>query len=106
MCFVVKSFMLQGIGMAKKQNKTLYLPEWILGLLDREKGKPGVIVGASIYDFVQRQDREKVRILKAFRSKEIEVAYGDNPGDTIVGAAEDDATKIRQKQRPRRAKSG
>jgi len=66
--------------MAKKSNKTLYLPPWIIEILDFEGEKydgPGVVAAAAIHHFSLQKRPEKKAILKEYRSKEVDYAYQD-----------------------------
>jgi len=57
--------------MGKKSNKTLFLPEWIQAVLDKEGecyDGPGVIAAASIYHFSQQKKTEKIKALEAYRA--------------------------------------
>jgi len=66
--------------MSKKVRKTLYLPEWITEILDKESETigPGVVVAASINAFDEMDKTNKKSLLKRFRDKEIDMAYGPN----------------------------
>jgi len=66
--------------MRKKSNKTLYLPPWIIEVLDFEGDKydgPGVVAAAAIHNFSIQKIKEKKAMLKEYMSKEIEIAYND-----------------------------
>jgi hypothetical protein len=72
--------------MGKKTNKTLYLPDWVIELVDKEGekfGGPGAVAAASIFDFCRKNKSEKKRVLKEYTSHAIEVGYeGEEPADS------------------------
>jgi len=76
--------------MAKKNRKTLYLPDWVEELLDREGAKydgPGVVASASIYAFCNLSKKGKIETLKAFRQSEISRAYEEKKPDDLADLA-------------------
>ncbi len=85
--------MIQEIRMGKKTNKTLYLPDWVIELLDDEGdsfGGPGVIAAASIFDFCRKKIDAKKRILKDYYSDAVETTYGC-AGTVDVSRSTDDS---------------
>lgn len=96
--------------MNEKNKKTLYLPDWVIGLLDKEGVKydgPGVVAAASINAFCKLSSQEKIRVLQEFRKSEISLAYrsSDEIATEIVDAAEVDAAKQKQIRSRRPSKS-
>jgi len=79
-CFFRISFWLQMIAMGKKINKTLYLPSWIIEVLDFEGDRydgPGVVAASAIHHFSIQKQKDKKAMLKEYRSKEVDMAYKD-----------------------------
>lgn len=65
--------------MAEKIRKTLYIPAWIAECLDSEGEKyngPGILVSAAISLFQDLPPAAKIAALRAYRNKEISLAYG------------------------------
>jgi len=86
--------------MAQKERKTLYLPSWIVEILDIEGEKydgPGVVVASMIYAFSVKNRKEKIKVLQDYRANEITMAYDD----VVVEAILDDisAAKPRAKKK-------
>ena len=80
--------------MGKKTNKTLYLPDWVIELVDKEGekfGGPGAVAAASIFDFCRKKKSEKKQVLKEYTSHAIEIGYGEEMADSDAdgGAAVD-----------------
>lgn len=66
--------------MAKKDQKTLYLPLWVIEILTKESeryGGPGVVAAACIVHFASLKPGQKINVLKHYREVEIEAAYED-----------------------------
>ncbi len=64
--------------MIEKSRKTLYLPNWIISLLDveaRSSKGPGVIAAASILAFCRMSEKAKKKVLKKYSDCEIEYNY-------------------------------
>ncbi len=62
----------------KKDKKTLYLPNFVIDMLEIEAeraGGPGKIAGAAILAFVESSDEAKVASLKHFNDRELKEAY-------------------------------
>jgi len=63
-----------------KTNKNLYLPNWIIELLDEEGQKydgPGIVASAAISSFCEMKNEEKIRAIQKYRNEEIRRAYSD-----------------------------
>jgi len=78
--------------MKEKVRKTLYLPLWVAEILDNEGVEydgPGVIAAACIYDFSERKKPDKMKALKAYRDKEIVMAY-EGVDEAVVSAILDE----------------
>jgi|GEM_PF-5408074 len=65
--------------MLAKERKTLYLPEWIIKMLDSEgnayKG-PGLAASVAIWHFCNQSETAKKRIYAAYSKSEIKSEYG------------------------------
>jgi hypothetical protein len=65
--------------MEQKERKTLYLPQWIIQMLDNEgsafKG-PGLVASAAIWDFCSKTDDAKIAIYKKYGAHNVETTYG------------------------------
>jgi hypothetical protein len=82
--------------MVKKVKKTLYIPEWVVKLLDVEGDRydgPGVAISTMIYHFSNISMTEKVLAVESFRKKEIEMAYSEWAAIEDENAAASDSTK-------------
>jgi len=65
--------------MQKKKRKTLYLPDWLIELLDAEDdagAKPHKVAGAAILDFCSKDPHEKLKLLKRFAEYDLDATYG------------------------------
>ncbi len=63
---------------SEKLNKNLYLPVWIVEMLDAEGenyGGPGTVASTAIMAFCGMNNAEKQKALKRFRDAEINHAY-------------------------------
>ncbi len=61
-----------------KTRKTLYLPQWLVDLLDAEADRvdgPGKIVSASTLHFLESAESERIDMITRFRAKDLIVAY-------------------------------
>ena len=71
----------------KKLRKTLYLPVWVVDLLDCEgklAGGPGDIAGAAIMAFCDCPPEIKADILMCYSNREIKSAYKLNNNDKAI----------------------
>jgi hypothetical protein len=92
--------------MTEKIRKTLYLPDWVCEILDREGEAydgPGVVAAAAITAFCEMQPDSKVEKLERYRSREIKAAYS---AEAIVDDAEVDTSEKKRSRHHRPAKSG
>lgn len=85
--------------MAEKNTKSLYLPDFIIKILDEEAvkgGGPGVVAAASILEFSTKKPKEKAEIIKRFHNKEVTISYCDvlNPDDPAKVASDLEAHAI------------
>jgi hypothetical protein len=90
----------------KKDKKTLYLPDWLIELIDREGdryGGAGILAGAAIWNFCRIPESERVKILQEYRIKEIQEAYGMKVPPAVQAQMDADATEAATKGRPPRA---
>ena len=88
--------------MNEKVKKTLYLPDWVADLLDREGQKydgPGVVAASAITSFCLMSDPDKVKTIQDYRSKEVERAYLDTQSIVESAAQDEKAGKKRTRQK-------
>lgn len=88
--------------MSEKIRKTLYLPDWIANLLDKEGAKydgPGVVASSAIMAFCLMKDSEKVKVIQSYRNKEVEKAYFDTQAIVENAAQDEEAGKKRNRQK-------
>jgi hypothetical protein len=89
----------------KKDKKTLYLPDWLIELIDREGDRydgPGILAGAAIWNFCRIPESERVKILQEYRIKEIQEAYGMNVPPAVQAQMDAVATETATKGHPPR----
>ena len=96
----------------EKNKKTLYLPQWLISLLDAEGERidgPGVVVGAAVFAFCEAAPEEKAKLLERFRQVEIQHAYqlkDDEPAPKDAGKSlRQAAARARQKKSGRAGRS-
>jgi hypothetical protein len=68
------------VTMMEKGRKTLYLPAWVIDLLDKEGEKydgPGVVAAVAITAFCLMKNGEKVKVIQDYRTEEVKRAYSD-----------------------------
>ncbi len=88
-----------------KLNKNLYLPVWIIEMLDVEGdryGGPGVVAATAINAFCKANNTQKRTMLRTFRQAEIDRIYN---ADNIVDAAEAEVKATSKKGHRRSSKS-
>lgn len=93
---------------ATKSKKTLYLPDFVIKLLDDEGGMldgPGVVAGAAIFGFCTLPDDAKIEILQQYRQCEIRTAY-NKPSDNASNPLDDNklAQNLRKVHKSRKGK--
>jgi len=80
--------------MMEKGRKTLYLPDWVIEMLDKEGEKydgPGVIASASICAFCQLREADKIKMIQNYRTEEVKRAYLGAKG-VVESAAQDESS--------------
>lgn len=90
---------------SQKSNKNLFLPTWIIELLDREGDKmdgPGFVAAAAIYNFCNMTTDAKKEALSSYKDAEIERAYAVDDEQAAAQSVGEEQ-KYKQKKPPVKA---
>lgn len=93
--------------MSEKIRKTLYLPQWLVEILDSEGeiyDGPGVVAAASIHNFSKMKKKNKISVLENFRSHEIQKAYLEDDLDNHQKTIHPDAQGVVSRSKARSTK--
>lgn len=96
--------------MSKKNNKTVYIPDWVIEILDREALNyegPGTFAAAAIYAFSRLSIGGKKKGLKDYKAQDISISYDEKAAAGIVGRVAHDVpgqqykTQSQDRQKPK-----
>ena len=82
--------------MLAKERKTLYLPQWVVKMLDDEGSAyagPGLAASVAIWDFWSKSETAKKRIYKKYSQYEIDSEYGCAGAEAAMPAPGTDADR-------------